>query len=149
MSRKLEDAAIFFDTSGYALIQIPPSLHSPGGFAKIAEKLLTTQVVLRRFSQNCKRLIEEARRVETGSVAGYPLKGLPYTRFGTLRGQELLLREVESDWVTLLHAASSLEDMICNLAAEWSLSGHAWLHCAENTTGKDQARRLTESKDNA
>ena len=94
-------------------------------------------MVARRFEEECARLAELARAVETVPIKGYRFpRNMPFPRFGSLRGQERLLREAESDWTALLANAVTLEDLACNAAVACSLKGQAWQGCEAGPSGK-------------
>lgn len=117
MSVLIDDTIVFINVYEYAQRQIDPELGSRA-FQRLTEKELSSVVMIQRFERECDRLVELAREVEP-TPDGYPLPdGLPYARFGNLTGQERLLREVESDWGSLLANATTLEDLVCAAALD-------------------------------
>jgi hypothetical protein len=153
------DTAVFVNTLGYNLVRCPPKLQGyvATEWHTLAERMLTMRVLADRFTTNCNDLVSAARLLKSQAVDNY-FPGLPYDQFanwgpgdeiytltksreGNLIAEpfpisaERLIREVESDWCSLLHAIASVEDLICNIAVDLSLRGVAWLHCAEKSNG--------------
>jgi len=104
-------------------------------FGRLAERLISTLALMQRFERNCSCLVKLAREVESHPIDDRFPPNVPYAMVGWLFEQERLLREVEVDFVSLLQAASSLEDMICNCAADLDSKGVAWRNARNNPDG--------------
>lgn len=148
MSVPINDTIVFVNVYQYAQRQIEPELGSRA-FQRLTEKELSSVVIVQRFEKECDQLVELARKVEP-TPEGYPLpEGLRYAHFGNLEGEERLLREVESDWGSLLANATTLEDLVCAAAQDLAHRGIAWAGYEskeDGTTPSDRIGRRREVK---
>lgn len=143
---------VFFNTGGVGLRPISPILQATGlsDFYILAERELTMRYVAKAFLKRCREMVLLAKDASLLPREPYKLDGYPYSHFGTIKGQESLLREVEYLSFTLLFCVVSLRDIAGNAVVKLKNenshnSNEVWPGISKEHARKDLKERFLSS----